>query len=218
MPKRPNHRRRRKHQSRSQIRVKRNVPFPDTYKTNMNYSENIVRTPATYVDNYVFRLNSVYDPNYTGVGHQPLGHDQLAALYNRYRVDAVLVDFEFTNLTTMPVIIGLVAQNTLSNASGVDTLRESPWSMVKTLGSFSGSNSTIRLRRWISLAALNGVTRAQYKSDDSTNSVIGSNPNEVLGLALYAYAADGSTTIQYSMNAKLVMNTTWYDRIPLTQS
>jgi len=35
---------------------------------------------------YVFRANSIYDPNYTSTGHQPLGHDQLAALYGAYQV------------------------------------------------------------------------------------------------------------------------------------
>jgi len=35
---------------------------------------------------YVFRANSIYDPNYTSTGHQPLGHDQLATLYGAYQV------------------------------------------------------------------------------------------------------------------------------------
>lgn len=35
---------------------------------------------------YVFRLNSLYDPNETGTGHQPRGYDELAAIYNSYTV------------------------------------------------------------------------------------------------------------------------------------
>lgn len=33
-----------------------------------------------------FRGNSIYDPDITGTGHQPLGHDEAAVLYERYRV------------------------------------------------------------------------------------------------------------------------------------
>lgn len=33
-----------------------------------------------------FRPNSIYDPNYSDVGHQPLGRDLLAAMYQHYRV------------------------------------------------------------------------------------------------------------------------------------
>lgn len=37
---------------------------------------------------YQFRLNSMYDPNYTGTGNQPRYYDQLVSnsLYSRYRV------------------------------------------------------------------------------------------------------------------------------------
>lgn len=33
-----------------------------------------------------FRPNSIFDPNYTDVGHQPLGRDLLAGVYQHYRV------------------------------------------------------------------------------------------------------------------------------------
>ncbi len=45
---------------------------------------------------YVFRLNSLYDPDLTGTGHQPYGFDQFAALYSRYKVDRVHIDVLFT--------------------------------------------------------------------------------------------------------------------------
>lgn len=33
-----------------------------------------------------FRINSIFDPNYTDTGHQPMGRDLLATIYNYYRV------------------------------------------------------------------------------------------------------------------------------------
>lgn len=35
---------------------------------------------------YTFRANSLYDPNFTGTGHQPLGFDQWAGFYRHYVV------------------------------------------------------------------------------------------------------------------------------------
>jgi len=32
---------------------------------------------------YVFNLNSLHDPNTSGVGHQPTGFDQLIAIYEQ---------------------------------------------------------------------------------------------------------------------------------------
>lgn len=33
-----------------------------------------------------FALNSIFDPDSTGIGHQPLGHDEMAQLYRKYKV------------------------------------------------------------------------------------------------------------------------------------
>lgn len=35
---------------------------------------------------YFYRGNSINDPNSTGSGHQPMGHDQFSLMYNRYLV------------------------------------------------------------------------------------------------------------------------------------
>jgi len=35
----------------------------------------------------VFRANNIYDPDYTGTGHQPMYHDNYAAIYQKYRVN-----------------------------------------------------------------------------------------------------------------------------------
>lgn len=53
----------------------------------MRYVENIsISSPLGVMGLFVFRANSIFDPNLTGTGHQPMGHDQMAALYQRYSV------------------------------------------------------------------------------------------------------------------------------------
>jgi len=41
---------------------------------------------ASSLATYAFRANGIYDPNLTGVGHQPLGRDIFALIYNHYVV------------------------------------------------------------------------------------------------------------------------------------
>lgn len=43
-----------------------------------------------------FRANSIFDPDETGVGHQPLGHDQWAQFYNHYTVVGAKISAKFT--------------------------------------------------------------------------------------------------------------------------
>lgn len=73
-------------------RVPRNLgPLPITQKATFNYFNafnldvGTVGVPASYV----FSANGMYDPNITGIGHQPRGFDQLMALYDHYVVVGV---------------------------------------------------------------------------------------------------------------------------------
>jgi len=58
-------------------------PISQRYICKMKYAEAVNSDAAGL---YAFNLNSIFDPNRTGVGHQPYGHDTLSILYNRYRV------------------------------------------------------------------------------------------------------------------------------------
>jgi hypothetical protein len=56
------------------------VEIPLVYEDIISFS-----TGATQA-NYVFRGNGAFDPDATGIGHQPKYYDTWAAIYNRYRV------------------------------------------------------------------------------------------------------------------------------------
>lgn len=62
-------------------------PFPYKMHAVLRYSEVVSINPSTGIPgHYLFRANGIFDPNYTGTGHQPYGHDQYAAIYNHYQV------------------------------------------------------------------------------------------------------------------------------------
>lgn len=63
-------------------------PFGSMRKARLVYVDNVtIDVPSTGLYTFhSFRVNSIYDPDSTGFGHQPYGHDELAKLYKRYRV------------------------------------------------------------------------------------------------------------------------------------
>ncbi|WP_445772375.1 hypothetical protein, partial [Rheinheimera sp.] len=69
-------------------------PFPSMMRNRLRYSEAISLTTVASSDDAVavyFSANGIFDPNVTGGGHQPYGHDTLANLYNHYRVDKAVI-------------------------------------------------------------------------------------------------------------------------------
>jgi hypothetical protein len=61
--------------------------LPERMDVILRYSEEVSLHAASGVSvSYVFRANDLYDPNYTGTGHQPLGFDQLCLFYKRFVV------------------------------------------------------------------------------------------------------------------------------------
>lgn len=69
------------------VTVGRPMPFPTRMAGKLTYCETITRTESVSPQNIQFMsCNSLYDPNATGAGHQPYGHDTYATIYNQYTV------------------------------------------------------------------------------------------------------------------------------------
>lgn len=97
--------------------------FPPTLAAKLKYVETLAFSSALgAVQSNVFRANSLFDPNETGVGHQPMYFDQFAAIYNRYVVRKARMKVTFNVVTetaaTSCFTVGVIGQ---SNSS-IDTL------------------------------------------------------------------------------------------------
>ena len=62
-------------------------PFPAKMVCRLRYYDQISLDPSTGVTiHHLFRANGINDPDQSGVGHQPYGHDTYASIYNHNRV------------------------------------------------------------------------------------------------------------------------------------
>lgn len=63
------------------------APFPLIQFAKLTYVQEFTLNPSSSTPVYqIFRANSLYDPDYTGAGSQPMGFDQFTTLYNHYEV------------------------------------------------------------------------------------------------------------------------------------
>lgn len=196
-------------------------PIPSRYITKLKYAEAVTQT-GFGMQKYFWNLNSLFDPNQTGGGHQPYGFDQLcgpagSALYNRYRV--FRVDYVLTVANdNYNIHYGVLPTNEgASLISNVSEMRENPRAQYAvqnpggTLKKISGS---------ISLPALVGRTKAQYMADDRYQAVYNASPAEAISIGAFSQGLndDTGTSMSHTFNILFVFHCEFFDPGVLDQS
>lgn len=159
-----------------------------------------------------FNLNSVYDPDYTGSGHQPYGFDTLATIYNKYRVFATKYRVDCINNAGQGRVI-IITNNTQTSFNSADAgyLMELPRSYTKIWD----QTKSISCGGKVNLPKLTGVTPAVYKASDLYAALTTASPSEQLVLHL-CWLANGSSTLVYSVTLEYYVE--FYDPKDLAQS
>jgi len=96
---------------------KRKVPqgtiscFPASRSTQLRYCDAVSNFTSTNgaITEYFMSCNSLFDPNRTASGHQPMGFDQWSALYNQYYVTSARIKIKLLadQANTAPCIVGI---------------------------------------------------------------------------------------------------------------
>lgn len=168
--------------------------------------------------NQVMNLNSCFDPDRSGVGHQPYGWDQIAALYNRYRVLKCKwkVSFGASSDTYRWVIVPIngLLNASITNATTYEAACENP----RAISGFQcfGAGEIVK-RGTTALNNLNGVTRTEYLADDRYESLTTASPSEVMTLTIGLQNQTAATLI-IPFTVEMIFETDLHDPLPLAQS
>jgi len=190
--------------------------FPRRTMVKLVYHETYLSgSIATGSDDRLYDLNSIYDPNRSGTGHQPMGRDQWATMYNRYRVHSAKVEVTFNYMHGSGLQATIIGTNDTASIAPYDAAAEQPMSVS---GSNTGYGNRIKLKKTFNLPRLNGQTKQQYIADDRFQAQMGSNPSELLCLHIVTAPGDGVSTYVYSYSVKIVYTVEFFDGITLAQS
>lgn len=187
-------------------------PFPSRFIIKQKYNESFALS-ALNGYTQVMNLNSVFDPNRTGIGHQPYGYDQMTPIYNRYRVIScsyVLMAYSATST----IRYGCIPANDTPPINNMSELCEHPRSRWKL--QLPGGN-TQYLKGRVSLPALMGRTTAQYMADDRYQAEVGTNPQE-LALLYITGQSMGDGASDFVLNVSLEYTVEYFDPKPIDQS
>jgi len=117
-----------KRKGRGRNRALVQVGFPRQQAVKLRYVSTVSINPAaTQLGYHFFRANSLYDPDYTSAGHQPMTYDMWGTLYNHYVVvgSRITVTFGGDGSTGQtPLIYGVALTDDPTSTSNPTTLLE----------------------------------------------------------------------------------------------
>lgn len=186
-------------------------PIPQRYICKLKYAEDVTTDGLT--GTWRFNLNSLFDPNQTGTGHQPYGFDQLATLYNKYRV--ISCGWRITSpSSTANRQVGAIPANEAVSFATFAELKENP--RAKYVTQMLGGNAQM-IRGKSYLPSLVGRTKAQYMADDRYQAFTTGSPAELAILNILTANQTG-VPVASDVNILLEYTVEFFDVKPLAQS
>lgn len=195
--------------------------FPDRIKIKLKYADTLTYTVTSGVAVYnQWRGNSLFDPDYTGTGHQPYGYDQWTAFYSQYRVYG-------SSIKVQPIIEGSGSSGAISCWTAAwpsvsSTLPSYPYPLEETpycRTKYFNYYNTLKLStHYMSTAKIYGQSRKVIDAEDNYASTTASNPNNGWFWTVVGGTADESTSSSFRMNVILTYYVEFYSRKYISSS
>jgi hypothetical protein len=190
--------------------------MPDSYVATLEYSDVvIISSLGTAFAGHTFRGNSLYDPDFTGTGQQPLYFDQLMQTYSKYKVISAKVTVHFIGSDAAFVFL-VPLTDALTFGPFTPKLLEYPRSKAIGVGNASIMPSQ-SMTGFFTTRAIMGLSNAQLQ-DESYSGSDSTNPGQQWYINIAVCKADLTEGVVTRMLVKISYTSVFYDRIALNPS
>lgn len=167
--------------------------FPVRKRVRLTYATSFNVTGTTGAAGaQVFSVNGLFDPDITGVGHQPMGFDQMMLYYEHYIGIRTKLSVWAVNLnTTLPANVGISINASVTPVTVATTLVESGNMEWLTLSVAGGGNSSKKLSSSVDVGHFEGIDDVTDMSDLRGDT--SSNPTEQVYFHVVAWDPSGGT-------------------------
>ena len=183
--------------------------FPDSQVTTIRYSDEVGITGATY-GQYTFRGNSAFDPDETGIGHQPMYYDSYAGVYSKYKVISSTCKVTVSNYNAAAsAVIVLIPSSEIVTITTYAIAMEQPYAKRTELLPVStrqGVQSSVRSS--ISTQRMLGLSASQFAGEDYS-ALTGASP---VSLWYWNIAAFDVSAVSVRMLVDITYKVLFYDR------
>lgn len=170
---------------------------------------------------YVFRGNSVFDPDQTGTGNQPTGRDQWYGFYANCTVlGSKIITRVVNSNNTAQWKISVTPRTLTSWNTTTEAVADYPGSKSKIVGTSNGGGH-ITIKNYYSTSTMYGVSKKEVKDDPLLyGATSGSNPTTQWYWLVSAIPADthGATGNNLNISATIVYYCMFSDRLELDVS
>jgi hypothetical protein len=186
--------------------------FPQRLRCQMKYTE-LVGYASTSVWSYYLRANSLFDPNASGVGYQPMWFDNMKAIYNSYCVLNARIQVQVINQSASPCRACATPMDDQS-VPALSYQMQLPYSSYATVGAGVSGNSLAYLDTHVSCAQFAGYSNP---TDANLRSLVTTSPTESIFFNLQ-FASTDATTLNLEIMYTIVFDTYFLDLVPTYDS
>lgn len=166
---------------------------------------------------HVYRANSCFDPDFTGVGSQPNYFDEWSALYNQYRVHFVKVEMNLASATIGAHWAAGFTDVDPTGQSFVDSCARKYGKFIGSSGNMSGGSDGLRHTATMSIKKLNGLR--WIENEENLAAVSNANPADVSWFYIHGLSQDnGGSNVSFILNSLFTFYVEFFDPVNVDQS
>jgi len=190
--------------------------FPSKAMMTHRYFESVNLSPASGVlGKYRFIANSLFDPNFTSTGHQPMGFDNCSLIWNHYTVIGSKIKITFLPVANSPSFAyGIYTDDDSTNNATVYTeIAEQSASVTRYSAAGNTEPKTIT-KNWSAKKTFGGNVLSNINLQGTTSS----SPLDSTVFIVYAQATDGTTSLTTQLAIEIEYIAVWSELKDIIQS
>lgn len=174
--------------------------LPERLNTKFHYKEVLTYSSATVPQSYVYRGNSLYDPNQTGTGAQPIGRDEMSAFYNDYECYASSINLCVTSASNIPYWVYLYPTSYTGTTGGdYSNIENMPYGKRFFVPAVTAMSKVPQIVHYATTKDTTGV----QTGDSGCKAAMGANPDNQWFWNIYMISYDNSTVMSFQLEVKI---------------
>jgi len=156
-----------------------------------------------------FRANSMYDPDQTFIGHQPMYFDQMSALYNHWVVIGSKITITLSQLGTgatdrNPSVVGIYLNDDIGNPGSTIAILENSFTKRTSFTMNGGDTKTISCK-----FSAKKIFGGSILGNPSLQGTASNNPTEETYFTLFMDSTSGVNAVNYQYVVRIDYIAIW---------